>query len=116
MTFAIESSLPAAHQWRIRSDPRALNTGKRGYFIEQRFGKRADLFAIGISFPWKLKAGAEKILRFVAKLKRLHLGKTFQNKAGRDEQSERERNFADHQPIARAFGGRRIAASRGAGF
>src|SRR5207237_2168593 len=95
MTFAIESSLPVAHQRRIRSNPRALNPGKRGHFIEQRLGKNADLLAAGISFPRQLKSRTEKASRFVTKLKRLHFGKAFQNKSSGDQQSQSERDLAN---------------------
>jgi len=93
-----------------------LHTGQRADFVEQCPGKRVDLFAIVIFSPRQFEARGEECARLVAQRKRLEARKTFQNQAGCDQQSERERNFADHHPISRALGRWRIAAPSGAGF
>ena len=91
---------------------RGIRLAASASFVEQRFRKRADLFPARIRFPRQLKTGAEKISWLISELKRLHLRKTFQNKSGCNQQREGQRDFADHEPVARTFGGRRIATAR----
>ena len=114
--LAPKTSLPPAHERSVRADGSVLHTGQRADFVEQCPGKRVDLFAIVIFSPRQFEARGEECARLVAQRKRLEARKTFQNQAGCDQQSERERNFADHHPSSRAHGRWRIAAPSGAGF
>ena len=56
-----------------------------------------------IVLPRQLETGGEKSARLVTQRERLQPRKTFQNQTRRDEQGQGERDFANHEPITRAF-------------
>src|SRR5262249_22706788 len=111
VSFTPKASLPAAHERSVRTDCRTLHAGNRAHFIEKCIAECVDLVAVTVDTPRQLETRGEKSARFVTERERLQSRETFKNQACRDQQSEGECDFADHQPIANTFGRRWIATT-----